>query len=106
MQYKLNLFYPKHIPRLREANYPVRLCTNESQCSTGKLAKKLQRLGYNVEEKDIYSPITALKQYLLQHSLRPHLLLHPGKNATDYAAVIRIRLTIRISICTVKNHSQ
>ncbi|EDV20029.1 Phospholysine phosphohistidine inorganic pyrophosphate phosphatase [Trichoplax sp. H2] len=65
------------LARLKKAHFPLRLCTNESQCSIDTLVKKLQRLGFNVQEEDIYSPIKAVKSFLIENSLRPHLLVHP-----------------------------
>lgn len=52
------------IRRLAEAGIPVRFLTNTTTRTALAVMNKLQRMGFDVCEKEIFSPITATVQYL------------------------------------------
>uniref|UniRef100_A0A0M3HY40 Phospholysine phosphohistidine inorganic pyrophosphate phosphatase n=1 Tax=Ascaris lumbricoides TaxID=6252 RepID=A0A0M3HY40_ASCLU len=56
----------------------VRFVSNESSESRGELARKLKKLGFNLKEEHIFTPAPVAIQYLKQHALKPHLLVHQG----------------------------
>ena len=64
-------------PRLKEAGVGVRLVTNESSIPVAHLLRKLQDMEFEVEEKDILSPIPAILNELSKEKLTPHLLVSP-----------------------------
>lgn len=72
--------------RIRHANYKVLLCSNETQCTRADLVEKLGAAGFNVTEDDIFSPAPVCVQYLLEHDLRPFLLVHPSSRK-DYCGL-------------------
>lgn len=72
--------------RIRQANYPVLLCSNETQWTRADLAQKLGAAGIHVTEDDIFSPAPACVQYLKEHNLRPFLLVHPSSRK-DYSGL-------------------
>ncbi|KAK4295250.1 hypothetical protein Pmani_032178 [Petrolisthes manimaculis] len=67
----------KAVNRLRESGMPFRLVTNETTTPTTVLLDKLRRFGYQLEERELFSPIPAVVKLLQQEQLVPHLLVHP-----------------------------
>jgi len=59
---------------LRQADYKLRFCTNETQVTQKALVEKLGRLGFEVREEEVHSPAPACRQFLSEHNLRPYLL--------------------------------
>lgn len=72
--------------RIKQANYKVLLCSNETQSSRADLVQRLGVAGFNVTEEDIFSPAPVCVQYLQEHCLRPFLLVHPSCRR-DYSGV-------------------
>uniref|UniRef100_A0A915A8V4 Phospholysine phosphohistidine inorganic pyrophosphate phosphatase n=2 Tax=Parascaris univalens TaxID=6257 RepID=A0A915A8V4_PARUN len=56
----------------------VRFVSNESSESRDELARKLKKLGFNLKEEHIFTPAPVAIQYLQEHALKPHLLVHQG----------------------------
>lgn len=56
---------------------PFRLVTNETTTPTAVLLDKLRGFGYQLEERELFSPIPAAVKLLRQEKLVPHLLVHP-----------------------------
>ncbi|ELU05136.1 hypothetical protein CAPTEDRAFT_182640 [Capitella teleta] len=66
---------------LREAGIPVRFCTNETQCTKEHIVTKLNRVGFNLQPHEIFPPAPAVRSFILERGLRPHLLIHDGAKA-------------------------
>ena len=64
--------------RLKEAGVPLRICSNTSTKSPQSVAEALNSLGFDILASEIFTPIPAVKQHLLQNKLRPYLILDPG----------------------------
>ncbi|KAG8172690.1 hypothetical protein JTE90_021215 [Oedothorax gibbosus] len=54
----------------------VRFKTNDSRRTPEELVKKLQTLGFNITEEEIFSPIPVVINTLLTLGLRPYLMVH------------------------------
>ncbi|KAL3864957.1 hypothetical protein ACJMK2_006598 [Sinanodonta woodiana] len=65
------------VKRLKASGIPVRFCTNETTTTCRKLTEKLRKLGFELDENEIFAPIPAVCSILQQRGLRPHLLVHP-----------------------------
>ncbi|KAK9502027.1 hypothetical protein O3M35_012637 [Rhynocoris fuscipes] len=65
------------IKTLQAKGIPFRLLTNETLKPQATIRNTLNKLGYNVTDKDMFCPIPFLKNILKAENLRPHLLLHP-----------------------------
>ncbi|XP_054437640.1 phospholysine phosphohistidine inorganic pyrophosphate phosphatase isoform X2 [Pteronotus mesoamericanus] len=64
------------VARLKRSGLKVRLCTNESQKSRGRLVGELRHLGFDVSESEVTAPPPAACQILKERGLRPYLLVH------------------------------
>lgn len=64
------------VEQLKNAGFPVRFCSNESQLPQIEVVKKLQNAGFPVEAHELFTPIQQMKQVLQKENLRPHLLVH------------------------------
>ncbi|KAG8176965.1 hypothetical protein JTE90_010235 [Oedothorax gibbosus] len=64
------------VERLRELGIAVRFITNDSRRTPEELVKKLQTLGFNITEEEIFSPIPVVINTLLTLGLRPYLMVH------------------------------
>ena len=60
--------------RLRSAGYPLLFCSNETQVTRKALVEKLQRLGFDLKEEEVHSPMPACRQFLQENNLRPYLI--------------------------------
>ena len=65
--------------RLKDAGIPVRFCTNNSTKTKAGLAKILLDLGFDVSESQLFPPPPAVSQVLKARSLRPYLIVMPGR---------------------------
>ena len=63
---------------LRRAGVPVRFITNTTRLPRKKIIAKLERMGLEVSEKELFTPAMAARDYLQEHRLKPHLLVHPN----------------------------
>lgn len=75
----------------KESN--VRFVSNESTSTRQKLVEKLNKLGFEIDPKDIFTPAPVAANYIRSHNLTPHLLVHKGKDFKNvfmfFAAVFR-----------------
>uniref|UniRef100_A0A0A9YF17 Phospholysine phosphohistidine inorganic pyrophosphate phosphatase n=1 Tax=Lygus hesperus TaxID=30085 RepID=A0A0A9YF17_LYGHE len=65
------------IEKLQSAKFPFRVVTNETLKPRKTILSTLSMLGYNIEEKILFSPVPAAVEILKRENLRPHLLVHP-----------------------------
>ncbi|KAL8609417.1 hypothetical protein ACOMHN_019906 [Nucella lapillus] len=66
------------VSRLKASGLPVRFCTNETTTTRSQLVTRLQAIGFNIKEEEVYPPAPAVCRILQQRGLRPHLLVHPA----------------------------
>jgi HAD superfamily hydrolase (TIGR01458 family) len=64
------------IDRLRQQRLPFCFITNTSRRSRHTIQQSLQALGFDVEEDDILTAASATLDYVEQHQLKPHVLVH------------------------------
>ncbi|XP_050705073.1 phospholysine phosphohistidine inorganic pyrophosphate phosphatase-like [Eriocheir sinensis] len=64
------------VERLKASGIGVRLVTNETSVPVGHLLKKLQGMGFKVQDKEVFSPIPAAIRVLQERGLVPHLLVN------------------------------
>lgn len=69
-------FVFQNFHRLKSSRIPVKFCTNETQCTRESLVKKLNKLGFSLTLREIYSPAPLVKSYIQENKLRPYLLVH------------------------------
>lgn len=65
------------VNRLRSLNIPVRFCTNETTKTRKMLVDRLTRLGFTIQEQEVFPPIPAVCRILKNHQLRPLLVVNP-----------------------------
>ena len=66
------------VSHLRTAGLSLRFLTNTTRTPRAAFITKLRNLGLSVADDDVFMPAIAARQYLLDHGLRPHLLIHPA----------------------------
>ncbi len=64
--------------RLRAAGVPVRYVTNTSRSTRADVAARLARMGFAVDEAEIFTAPRAALARIRARGLRPFLLIHPG----------------------------
>ncbi|KAK7486238.1 hypothetical protein BaRGS_00022561 [Batillaria attramentaria] len=64
------------VNRLKASGVPVRFCTNETTTTRSKLVRRLQALGFNMKEEEVFPPAPTVCLILKERALRPHLLVH------------------------------
>ncbi|XP_069468140.1 phospholysine phosphohistidine inorganic pyrophosphate phosphatase [Ambystoma mexicanum] len=64
------------VSRIKKSGLKLRFCTNETQATRGKFVEKLQHLGFDVSEDEVFAPAPAACRILQERGLRPHLLVH------------------------------
>ncbi len=69
---------PEALARLRETGLPLRFITNTTRSTRQAIGEKLRRLGFEIEDDEIFTAPSAVRAYLAEHGLRPQLLIHPG----------------------------
>ncbi|KAI9481610.1 MAG: Haloacid dehalogenase-like hydrolase domain-containing protein 2 [Benjaminiella poitrasii] len=63
------------IQRLKDSKIPFRFATNTTKVSSRKLVQKLTNLGFNVEEKDVFTSLSACRDLIKTNNLRPMLFM-------------------------------
>ena len=63
------------IQRLRDAGIGVRFATNTTKESRRLLCKRLQKIGFSIEEREIFTSLTAARQFVVDRKLKPYLLV-------------------------------
>ncbi|KAI7869598.1 haloacid dehalogenase-like hydrolase domain-containing 2 [Mucor mucedo] len=66
------------IQRLKKSNIPFRFATNTTKVSTKQLVEKLSGLGFQVEDKDVFTSLSACRDMIICKQLRPMLLMEDG----------------------------
>lgn len=66
------------IARLQKSGMPMRFITNTTRSTRQAIYQKLNNMGFDIPETQIFTAPMALKAYLEQHHLKPYLLIHPG----------------------------
>jgi HAD superfamily hydrolase (TIGR01458 family) len=67
---------PEAVERVQQSSLEVRFITNTSQKTRAGLLAHLSRLGFAVEESQLFTAVDAARQWLLQRQLRPLALVH------------------------------
>lgn len=62
---------------LRAAGVPMRFITNTTRITRRGIVDKLKGMGLLIPEAAIFTPAMAAREYLAEHGLHPHLLIHP-----------------------------
>ncbi|KZY31256.1 hydrolase [Roseovarius sp. HI0049] len=65
------------VARLREAGLPVRFLTNSTRSPRRKLLEKLRKMGFELEDDELFTPASAACELLAKRELKAHLLIHP-----------------------------
>lgn len=65
------------ISKLRHAGVPMRFVTNTSRSTSQNMLSSLKKMGFAVEQADIFTAPVAVKQVCQQRGLRPFCLIHP-----------------------------
>lgn len=63
------------IAKLRESSIPFRFISNTTKESKNVLLNHLRSLGFHIEDSEVFTSLLAAKQYILNQSLRPYLVL-------------------------------
>ena len=63
------------IQRLKDAGVAVRFLTNTTKESRRLLCRRLQCIGFQIEERHIVTSLTAARDHVVERSLRPYLLV-------------------------------
>ncbi len=69
------------IAKLRQQTVPIRFVTNTSRSTSAAILHSLNKMGFIVEQADIFSAPVAVKQVCEQRGLRPYCLIHPELEA-------------------------
>lgn len=64
------------LARLRASGFSVRFATNTTRKTRATLVRKLNTLGFEVSENEIFSAPMAARSIIAQHQLRPMMLIH------------------------------
>jgi HAD superfamily hydrolase (TIGR01458 family) len=64
--------------RLAESGLAVRYLTNTTRSTRKRLMAKLRNMGFEIDSSSLFTAPIATLKYLLQHRLRPYLLVHPN----------------------------
>lgn len=65
------------LERLRDAGIPLRFLTNTTRSTRATVVHKLVRMGLRIEETEVMTAVHATRQYVKDHGLHPHWLIHP-----------------------------
>ncbi|MEZ2128237.1 MULTISPECIES: TIGR01458 family HAD-type hydrolase [unclassified Sinorhizobium] len=65
------------IARLRETGLPIRFVSNTTRSSRQAIVERLDRFGLSIASGELFTPAQAAREWLKQHDLSPHLLVHP-----------------------------
>ncbi|CAO3607817.1 unnamed protein product [Mucor hiemalis] len=83
------------VQRLKASKIPFRFATNTTKISSTKLVNKLVDLGFDVEEKDVFTSLSACRDMIVSNKLRPMLLMEDealeefeGINTTKPNAIV------------------
>ncbi|KAK1884364.1 Haloacid dehalogenase-like hydrolase domain containing protein 2 [Dissostichus eleginoides] len=74
--------------RLRQASVDVKFVTNTTKESKRSLLERLQRLDFHVQEKEIFTSLSAARSLVERKQLRPLLLLEDSIDTSEPNAVV------------------
>ncbi|CEP09591.1 hypothetical protein [Parasitella parasitica] len=63
------------IQRLKASKIPFRFATNTTKVSSKQLVDKLNALGFDVEEKEVFTSLSACRDMIKAKQLRPYLIM-------------------------------
>jgi len=66
------------ITRLRDTGLPLCFVTNTTRSPKQVIKKKLERLGLQVQDSEIFTPAQAARDWLRKNNRSPYLLVHPN----------------------------
>jgi HAD superfamily hydrolase (TIGR01458 family) len=66
------------VARLQRQGFPLRFVTNTSRKSRSMLHRQLMAMGFAIPLEQLVTAPLAVRRYLENHQLRPHLLIHPN----------------------------
>lgn len=66
------------LQRLQRSDLALRYVTNTTRTPRADIVRQLQRMGFDVDADALYTAPMAAQDYLRDHGLRPHLLVHPN----------------------------
>lgn len=66
------------INALRLAKVPIRFVTNTTRSSKEQILVELSKMGIEIGEEEIFTPVGAAVDYLGRANLSPYLLVHPA----------------------------
>ncbi len=67
----------KAIQRITESGIPVRYITNTTRTPSTSILQKLQKMGFSIQNDEIFTAPIAAKKYLIEENLSPYCLIHP-----------------------------
>ncbi len=65
------------VARLQAAGLPLRYITNTTRSTRAQVVAKLTAMGLEIDPEHLYTAPLAARDYLNEHHLVPHLLIHP-----------------------------
>lgn len=65
------------VERLRAAELPIRFLTNSTRSPRRVLLEKLDKMGFQIKAKELFTPARAACDALQARGHAPHLLIHP-----------------------------
>ncbi|KAI8375954.1 HAD-like domain-containing protein [Radiomyces spectabilis] len=63
------------VKRLKASKIPFRFATNTTKISSRRLVEQLNQLGFDVEEREIFTSLSACRDLIVSRNLRPMLLM-------------------------------
>lgn len=66
------------LSRLRAAGRQVRFLTNSTRQPKRRIIGKLQKLGFDIQPEEVFTPVAAALAWLERTGHSPHLLVHPA----------------------------
>jgi HAD superfamily hydrolase (TIGR01458 family) len=66
------------VARLRDAGLPLRFVTNTTRSTKQMVLERLGRLGFRLEESELFAPAQAARAWLAENDCSPVLLVHPN----------------------------
>jgi HAD superfamily hydrolase (TIGR01458 family) len=76
------------LQRLHASGLPIRYVTNTTRSTRDRLLGKLRGMGFDIDAASVFTAPIATLKYILQHGLRPYLLVHPNLEE-EFAQVSR-----------------
>lgn len=65
------------VERLRAAGLPIRFLTNSTKSPRRRILAKLDKMGFAVDDGELFTPARMARQVLHKLHAKPHLLIHP-----------------------------